>query len=391
MAPLDDAMDALAGLPDWQAVPLVVVASLVAARIVQVGGDAVVRRLTATIEGELDDVVLRTVHPAIYVSVVLAGLYLATVPLGIGPDTDAGLRGLVGDVQAAALTLLTVVWAVTLVRLGGRVSHELLTDEDERFDRAVVPIVQNAWSALVLGVSVFLVLAFWNVDVTPLLASAGILGIVVGFAARDTIANLFGSIALYADGTYTVGDWVVLESGVRGRVEDVSIRSTTIRTRDDVLITVPNATLNAAQITNESTPDTERRVRIPLGVAYGTDLDRVEELLLGVAAEESLVLERPRPRVRFRSFGDSALDIELLCWIPDPVLRGRATHRLNRAVYDAFAEAGVEVPFPQREVTVVGRGDGRERGRSPAPETARDGAETPGGTVPDPSPDDPGG
>ncbi|MFC7193442.1 mechanosensitive ion channel family protein [Halosimplex aquaticum] len=99
-------------------------------------------------------------------------------------------------------------------------------------------------------------------------------------------------------------------------------------------------------------PERERRVRISVGVAYGSDADHVEETLRSVAAAEDVVLDEPEPRVRFRGFGESALDVELLCWIPAPVLRGRATHRLNKAVYQAFRGEDIEIPFPQRVVTM---------------------------------------
>jgi small-conductance mechanosensitive channel len=334
----------LAALPDWQALVVIVVLSLGIARLVQVGGDRAIARITRRIDGEVDDIVLRGVHPAGYLTVVLVGAYLAREPIGLTGALDV-------QVAATILSVLTVVWAVTLVRVGRKVSHELTTTEV--VDQSVVPIFQNVWSFLVLSVSGFLLLTYWNIDVTPLLASAGILGIVIGLAARDTIANFFGSIALYFDGTYRVGDYIVLESGERGRVEDVSIRSTVIRTRDDILVTIPNARLNSATVVNESAPDRERRIRIPVGVAYGSDLDHVEETLLGVAEAESLVQERPTPRVRVRGFGDSSVDVELLCWIRDPVLRGRATHLLNKGVYAAFVETGIEIPFPQRDVHVV--------------------------------------
>ena len=334
----------LAALPDWQALVVIVVLSLAVARLVQVGGDRVIARVTRRIDGEVDDIVLRGIHPAGYVTVVLVGAYLAREPIGLSGALDV-------QVTATILSVLTVVWGLTLVRVGRKVSRELTTSEV--VDQSVVPIFQNVWSFLVLSVSAFLLLTYWNVDVTPLLASAGILGIVIGLAARDTIANFFGSIALYFDGTYRVGDYIVLESGERGRVEDVSIRSTVIRTRDDILVTIPNARLNSATVVNESAPDRERRIRIPVGVAYGSDLDHVEETLLGVAEAESLVLERPTPRVRVRGFGDSAVDVELLCWIRDPVLRGRATHLLNKSVYAAFLDTGIEIPFPQRDLHVV--------------------------------------
>jgi small-conductance mechanosensitive channel len=346
----------LAGLPDWQALLLIVVVSLGVARLTQVGGDVLIRRVTRRIDGEVDDVVLRGVHPAGYVTVVLVGAYLAREPIGLNGALDVG-------VTATILSTITLVWMVTLLRVGRKASRALV-ESSEGIDGSVVPIFQNVWTLLVLGVGGFLLLTYWEINVTPLLASAGVLGIIVGLAARDTIANFFGSIALYFDGTYKVGDYIVLETGERGRVEDISIRSTVVRTRDDVLVTIPNSRLNSATIVNESVPERERRIRVPVGVAYGSDLDRVEETLLSVADEESLVLEQPTPRVRVRGFGDSAVDVELLCWIRDPVLRGRASHLLNKGVYAAFAEAGIGIPFPQREIHVV-EGD---------PDTAGDGA-----------------
>ncbi|MEF8839845.1 MAG: mechanosensitive ion channel family protein, partial [Haloarculaceae archaeon] len=295
------------------------------------------------VPGEVDDVVLKTVHPAIWISIVVLGTYGGLTQLSI-LDGDLGLP------RAASLTVVTLVWAVTLSRMGRGVFDEVT--EGGYVDQQIVPIIENVWSALLGALTIFFVLSIWQVDVTPLLASAGVLGIVLGFAARDTIANFFGSIALYADGTYKVGDYVVLEDGTRGRVQDISIRSTVIRTRDDVLVTVPNATLNQAAITNESTPRRHRRIKIPVGVAYGTDVEEVEEIMLAVAEEADLVRERPRPRVRMRGFGDSAIDVELMCWIARPRLRGRASDTLHRDLYDRFRAAGIEIPFPQRDVHV---------------------------------------
>jgi small-conductance mechanosensitive channel len=340
-----EAEAAVVGLPPWSAVLVILGGSVAVAWLVRVGGDAVIRRLTARIDGDVDDAVFGTIHPPLYVSVLIGGVYLAAAVVW-----DLATLGY--PVRAGTLSVLVVLWAWTLTRLGRRVATAA-TDEVS-FDRKILPIFQNVWTALVLGASGFVLLTLWAVDVTPLLASAGIVGIVVGFAAKDTIANFFGSIALYADGTYAVGDFVVLDSGERGRVEDISIRSTVIRTRDDMLVTVPNSVLNSALIVNESTPGRDRRVRIPVGVAYDSDLDHVESVLKDVAAEEDLILDRPAPRVRYRAFGDSAVEVELLGWIDDPVLRGRVTHRLVKAVHAAFRAERVEIPFPQRELTVVG-------------------------------------
>lgn len=119
------------------------------------------------------------------------------------------------------------------------------------------------------------------------------------------------------------------------------------------MVTVPNSVLNAAKITNESAPQRRRRIRVPLSVAYGTDLDDFEALALEVAEAESLVLDSPKPRMRFRRFGDSALEYELLCWVGAPTRRRRAQHELNRALYVALNDAEIEIPFPKRDVTLT--------------------------------------
>ncbi|WP_254272369.1 mechanosensitive ion channel family protein [Haloarcula marina] len=336
-------VDSLAALPVWQGFTLLILGGIVLAALVQFFGDRFVRRVTDHIDGQVDDIVLKGVHRALYVSIAIAGGYVGTQVYDISPSVAVPL-------EAGTLSLVIVVWMVTLMRVGRRASN--VATDSRYIDRQVVPILQNVWSALIAGAAVFLLLVLWDVDVTPLLASAGVVGIVVGLAARDTLANFFGSLSLYLDGTYKVGDFVVLETGERGRVEDISVRSTVIRTRDDILVTVPNSKLSNAAIVNESTPKQKRRIRVPIGVAYGTDIDILEEILLELAVAEDLVVDRPKPRVRFREFGGSSLDFELLCWVSNPAVNARTIHNLNCAIYKRFQTEGIEIPFPQRDVSV---------------------------------------
>ncbi len=145
----------------------------------------------------------------------------------------------------------------------------------------------------------------------------------------------------------------------------IGIRSTRILTRDDVEITIPNATIGNSKIINESGgPYVKYRNRIPVGVAYGSDVDLVREILLEVAqeaAKEGGVVLDPEPRVRFRGFGDSALLFELLYWIKEPVLRGQIQDLLNTLTYKALAKAGIEIPYPKRDLYVKEMPGGRDR------------------------------
>jgi small-conductance mechanosensitive channel len=211
----------------------------------------------------------------------------------------------------------------------------------------------------------YLFLAIWGIDPTAWLASAGVIGIAVGFAARDTLANLFSGLFIVADSPYKIGDYIVLDTGDRGEVTHLGMRSTRLLTRDDVEITIPNSVIANAKIINESGGPWEKyRIRVPVGVAYGSDVDEVVALLESVAADHADVLDQPAPRVRMRGFGDSSLDFELLGWVEKPVLRGKVLHELFMAVYKRFAEEGVEIPFPQRDLHVVSMPGRAEDGES---------------------------
>lgn len=344
MTPAALVIGVLERLPTWQGIIVILGVSLLVAFVLQRAGDRAIAKITAVIPGEVDDIVLQGIHPALYLSVMIAGIFGGVVFYDISPRWRFAAK-------AAAISLITIVWAISLSRIGREVSDELT--ENKYLDEQIVPIIQNLYSAIIVIVALFLILAAWKVNITPLLASAGVIGIILGLAARDTIANFFGSIALYLDGTYNVGDYVVLETGERGRVVDVSVRSTVIRTRDEILVTVPNWKLNSDIVINESSPGQKRRIRVPVGVAYGTDVDQVEEALEDIAEATDNVLDQPSPRVRFRKLGDSALEFELLCWIPNPAIRARVIHNLNKAIYERFRGDSIEIPFPQRDVTVT--------------------------------------
>lgn len=139
----------------------------------------------------------------------------------------------------------------------------------------------------------------------------------------------------------------------RGVITQIGVRSTRILTRDDIEITVPNGILATTTIVNESGgPHEKFRIRSKIGVAYGSDIDQVEEILVGIAKEHKEVCTTPTPRVRLRMFADSSINYELLCWVEKPVLRGRVLHELNRAIYKEFRKHGVQIPFPQRDVHI---------------------------------------
>ncbi|MBW2092185.1 MAG: mechanosensitive ion channel [Deltaproteobacteria bacterium] len=294
-----------------------------------------------------DEEVLKVIDRPIWQSIILLGAALAVIWLQPGAKIVFIALGFLK-------TIAVLVWAMALYRLSDfifdLISRGLI--QAGRTETGFVPLLANVTRVLVIVGAVLVFLSVWRINVTPMLASAGLAGLAVALAARDTLANFFGGISVFMDRPYKIGDFIVFESGERGEVVDIGIRSTRIKTRDDIQIVIPNSNIAGSKIINESAPEPRFRVRIKVGVAYGSDLDQVEKILLDIAVANKLVADEPAPRVRFRAFGDSALEFELLCWINDPRDRGLAVHELNRSVYNKFAEHGVTIPFPQRDLHI---------------------------------------
>ena len=329
----------------------VVLVSLVLAKLADWLLTRGLTRLTQKTPTELDDQMLKMVHKPIFYSVWLAGLAVALTL--IDPREPFGFMAF-GLIK----TLIVLLWLALGIRLILLIL-DWMTQQPERFHLVqpdTKPLFDIAARVILVGGAIYFVLISWNVDVTAWLASAGIIGIAVGFAAKDTLANLFAGVFILADAPYKIGDFIVLDGGERGRVTKIGIRTTRILTRDDVEITIPNATIANSKIINESGgPHVKYRNRISVGVAYGSDVDEVREILLGVAqaaGEAGNLSQDPEPRVRFRGFGDSALLFDLLYWIEDPVLRGRVQDLLNTSVYKALAKAKIEIPYPKRDLYV---------------------------------------
>ena len=346
---IDWATGYLEGLAAWQATVVVVGLSLLAALAVEFVGLRFVRRMVGRTESHIDDVVLEELRLPIVVTVALAGVFVLTRTPAIS-GAVMGQAELDRFFGKPALSIIVLSWAWALNQTVNRGVKEIV-DAGKRYDFA--PVFSNVWTLVVFAGTAFYLLRLWGIEITPLLGAAGIAGVAIGFAAKDTVANFFGGIALYFDDTYKLGDYVELESGDAGTVVKVGIRSTTLLTRSEVLVTVPNAMLNAGRIVNLSAPQRRKRIKVPVGVAYGTDLDEFEAIVLDVAAGDDLVLETPEPRMRFRTFGDSAVQYELLCWVRSPTREGKARHQLNREIYARLREATVEIPYPKRDVTIT--------------------------------------
>lgn len=325
----------------------------IAAAFILVGklADLLISRLIAKVvsrsANEYDDHLVALLHRPVFISFVLIGAALGTRRLGL-PESPEFVT--IGILRSIAI----FVWYSFLENVVQLVLSALRKGSGRKYLQAsMLPLLNTVIKVVMFALATYFFFLAWSIDVTAWIASAGIVGLALSFAAKDTLSNLFAGVSIVADAPYKTGDYIILESGERGMVTTIGLRSTRILTRDDVEITIPNGIIGNSKIINEAGgPSTKHRIRIAVGVAYGSDIDLVIETLSAAATDHEEVCRTPEPRVRFRKFGDSSLDFELLCWIEQPIDRGRLQHEMNCAVYKAFAKENISIPFPQRDLHV---------------------------------------
>jgi len=304
-------------------------------------------RLVARSKTDFDDRFVGLIHRPVVLTFILIGLALATHRIDMAEIPQQVTLGVLR-------TIAIIIWYLALSRLvnlivetSNRVAKSKLSET------GMLSLLHNVTKVVFVALAVYALMLAWNINVTAWVASAGIVGLALSFAARDSLSNLFAGVSIAADAPYKIGDFIILDSGERGVVTLIGLRSTRLLTRDDVEITIPNGVIGNSKIINEAGgPSEKHRIRVKVGAAYGTDIDHVITTLEKVAADNGEVCAHPAPRVRFRNFGESSLEFELLCWIDRPVDRGRLHHELNCGVYKAFAANDIVIPFPQRDLHV---------------------------------------
>lgn len=321
-------------------------AIVILALLVRLVMEYLLKRLLKRTKTQIDDAIIDRIAPPIFWSVFLAGGYSLLTSLQLENLSD-------GTVRSVVITIAASLWSIALIK----VSNLLLAEIGSRYEEGktlsdAVPFLKTVAALAILAAGTTVVLMAWDIDITPLLASAGVASLAIAFAAKDTISNLFGGISIFIDKPYKVGDYVIIEKQYRGKVTEIGMRSTRVKTRDNIMIAVPNSVMVTKAVINETGMDPKLRIRVPLGIGYKEDLAEVEKLLISVMKKSKLFVDNPTPRVRYRKFSDSAVDLELIGTVSEPIDKGKTTHRLIKLVHKTLGEEGIEIPYPQRDVYI---------------------------------------
>jgi small-conductance mechanosensitive channel len=219
-------------------------------------------------------------------------------------------------------------------------------------DRALQYAIAQIVSNLVLVIGIFIVLENTGIHLGALTVFAGAVGVGVGFGLQNIASNFISGLVILAERPITIGDRVEV-AGVVGQVQQIRARSTVILTNDNIAMIVPNSKFIDSPVTNWTYSDPRVRFRVPIGVAYGSDVNKVREALIAAGRSNSHVLEDPAPSVFLKQFGESSIDFELVVWSSEMSHRpSRFKSDLNFAIEEKLREAGIEIPLPQRDLHI---------------------------------------
>jgi len=299
----------------------------------------------------LDDIILEAVGTPLVVWIILLSIYVALTRYNLIPVTmgDISTGQLINAVFIILAAWVASVFLTNLIRTYGTVIAEK-TDTDLN---RLVPVLLVAVRYLIWFIVFLLLLDNFHINITALLAAAGIAGIALALAAQDIIGNFFAGMVIAIDKPFRMGNRVRVDTFF-GDVVGLGPRSTRIRTMDNQIVTIPNSKITSSVIINYSMPDQTLKIRIPFSVAYGTDMDRVTAILLAIAAEAATktpwVLTDPAPSVYLRGFGESSLSGQLTLWTNDYDKQWEVEDWINRQILKRFQSEKIEIPFRQVDV-----------------------------------------
>ena len=323
------------------------------------------KRLAEKTETDLDDELVRTIRHVFRLTVVAWALWRILgewVPV-LGTETPEG-EWVAWETQPRDW-----VWGIwigivffPLSRFVGHVMRSFETrvisrTSEAALDETALPMINRFARFIVIAIGILLAMTHLGLKIAPLLAGAGVVGLALSLAAKDTLSNLIAGVLLIMDRPFQVGDRIELwnaprETGTWGDVIEIGLRATKIRNPDNLVVVVPNNEIMQRDIINYTMSGEDIRLRIPFSVAYESEIERAKALLIEAANEVKGVKLEPAPIVIVRGFGPSEVNLQLRVWILEARNRRRIADEITEKAMIAFAGAGVEIPYPKRELYI---------------------------------------
>ena len=334
---------------------IVIISAFVIAKVVSVVLGEVRKKLAAKTKSKLDDYILDALRkkPVMHIFILLALVWVVNDAAANFPEMNSKIILIINKALAIygifigafiidGIIMAILKWANEELQHSGQtaVIHEFF------------PLIRKVMRVIVFSVATVIVLSHLGVDVSSLIVSMGVAGAALALAVKNTVENAVSGILIMLDRPFRIGDRIKLDTGEVGDIYEIGLRSTKILTFENNLIILPNSKLLDEKIVNLSYPNPIIRVKIEVGVAYGSDIEKVKSVMEKTARENKLVLEDPAPAAYFVNFGESSLDFILLARVEKYKDAWNVENQLREKIYEAFAENNIEIPFPQMDVKI---------------------------------------
>jgi small-conductance mechanosensitive channel len=315
------------------------------------------RKIIARTENELDDKILAVVLAHVRPLMIVIGLHVAVREIRKGvPAADLTMAQILE--YANAILYIVVVFLILKIFLA--VIQEFIHwyldkvsgDGAGNLKMTIGPLTDKVMKIVVGLVAVIIVLDHFGINIGSLLVSLGVGSLAVALAAQETLANMIAGFVILVDRPFRVGDRIELTSGQIGDVQQIGLRSTKVLNFDHNLIIIPNSELVKTRIINYAYPFNQTRVVLKVGVAYGSDPEKVRGILMKLASYQLDILKDPPPEVFFTAMNDSSIEFTLNARVGDFTQRFKVETSLREQAYLAFNREGIEIPYPQHVVTM---------------------------------------
>ncbi len=295
---------------------------------------------------EIDDIIF-----PIFRRGVIYAIYIITVLLFLRE-----LRINETFIKTIGVVIFGILIAKMIDKILLEIEKRILPKMEERLE-IMMPLFRRIARYTIYLLTILIAIDTLGYDITPLVAGMGVAGLAVSLAAKDTISNIISGIFIIIDKPFRIGDRIEIWNAPRGyatwgEVIDIGLRSTKIKTTDDIVIVIPNAEIAKRDIINYTAITPKIRIRLPVSISYESDFEKAEKILLDIVNSTEGVAKEPKPYVIIKNLGESSIDMELRFWIEHAKYRRTIASTVYKRILKEFKLAGIEIPYPKREIYV---------------------------------------
>ncbi len=331
---------------------IIITVSAIVAKLVSFILEKIVTKWVKKTKTTLDDEILKVIKLPVFLTILFIGTYIALMQLNI-------LLAYHQEIQKIFTVVFILIATISVTRVINGVIRwytvEFALKTETKFDEQFLPVMRKIVIGFVYAIAIMLILRqVFGIEITPLLASMGIVGLAVALALQDTLSNFFAGVYLIADRPIRIGDYVELENGMKGYVEDIGWRSVRIKMLSNNYIIIPNSKLAQSIITNYYAPEQEMSIVVPCSVSYDSDLEKVEKVTIEAAKEIQQnvagAVKNFEPFIRYNKFDDSNINFSIILRVEKFVDQYPVTHEFIKKLKARYDKEGIEISFPARNI-----------------------------------------